>query len=79
MEIIEESPRRLILRSRLWRVWLADLIFCGGSAVPIGFAARYELVCHHQVRIITIRFALLIVAVAGCALGQRAYRSPKFP
>lgn len=58
------------MRSRLWGVWLADLIFCGGSAVPIGFAARYELVCHHQVRIIDSRCRWVRSGATGVQITQ---------
>ncbi|MDR7896723.1 PH domain-containing protein [Thermosynechococcus sp. JY1334] len=70
MEIIEKSQQRLILRSRPWGVWLAGLIFCVGAAVPIWFAARYELVCRHEVRVIDSRCRWVRSGATGVQITQ---------
>lgn len=75
MEIVEKSQQRLILRSRPWGVWLAGLIFCVGAAVPIWLAARYELVCRHEVRVIDSRCRWVRSGARGVQITQNPSES----
>ncbi|WP_448524384.1 hypothetical protein [Parathermosynechococcus lividus] len=48
MDILERSPRRLILRSRPWEGWLAGMLLLIGGSVPVWLTATYELLCRHD-------------------------------
>ncbi len=48
MDILERSPRRLILRSRPWEGWLAGMLLVIGGSVPVWLTATYELLCCHD-------------------------------
>ena len=70
MEMVEKSQQRLILRSRPWGLWLTGLICCLGAAVPIWFAARYELVCRHEVRVVDSRCRWMRSGATGVQITQ---------
>ncbi|WP_448533765.1 hypothetical protein [Parathermosynechococcus lividus] len=65
MDILERSPRRLILRSRPWEGWLAGMLLVIGGSVPVWLTAKYELLCRHDQRPQDSRCRLTRVSASG--------------